>query len=120
MHMRTLPLIPPPHLMPHGSGYIPTGGILGLPRGSDSGTVVWGRHCGFIILESVLDIVVSASQIVIKISLPRGSAGMGSGTSANSLKEWPEAEIGIGARYPNVVNRCHFGGSRGRKPWKTL
>ena len=74
MHVPTLTLISQPNLMPHGSGYISTCVVLLLPRGSDSGTVVWGRHCGIIILESVLDIVVSASQIIIKISLPRGSA----------------------------------------------
>jgi len=60
--------------MPHSSGYISTGGILALPRGSDSLIPRWWRHCGIIILESVLDIVVSASQIIIKISLPCGSA----------------------------------------------
>ena len=37
MHVHTLPLISQPDLMPHGSGYISTHGILALPRGSALG-----------------------------------------------------------------------------------
>jgi hypothetical protein len=74
MHMHTLPLISQPDLMPHGSGYISTCGVLLLPRRSDSGSLLWGRLCGTIVLDSVLDSVVPAPQIIITMSMPRGSA----------------------------------------------
>ena len=51
MHMHTLPLISQPDLMPHGSGYISTCGVLLLPRRSDSGSLLWGRLCGTIVLD---------------------------------------------------------------------
>ena len=73
MHVRTLPLIPPPDLMPHGSGYISTCVVLLLPRGSDSGSLRWGCHCGIIVLDSFLDIVVPAPQTIITMSMPRKS-----------------------------------------------
>jgi hypothetical protein len=56
--------------MPHGSGYISTGGILGLPRGSD-GLILRSRRDGGII---VLDRVVSAPNITTLRSMLRGSA----------------------------------------------
>jgi hypothetical protein len=37
MHVRTLPLISQPNLMPHGSGYISTLSVMLLPRGSALG-----------------------------------------------------------------------------------
>ncbi|MCX6107045.1 MAG: hypothetical protein NTY08_14560 [Proteobacteria bacterium] len=76
MLVRTLPVISQPDLMPHGSGYISisTGGILGLPRGSDSLIPRWWRHCGVVALDGVLNSVGSAPNIITLRSMLRGSA----------------------------------------------
>ncbi|MCX6106184.1 MAG: hypothetical protein NTY08_10170 [Proteobacteria bacterium] len=70
MHVPTLPVNSQPDVMPHGSGYISTCCLLLLPRRSDRGTLLWGHHCGIIVLDNVA----SAAEIIIMMSMPRGSA----------------------------------------------
>ena len=74
MHLRALPLISQPDLMPHGSGYMSILSVLLLPRRSDRLILRWWRECGIIVLDRVINIIAPTSPVVITMSVPRGSA----------------------------------------------